>query len=106
MTGPTAPPAAPTRVEVVETWPARIHRPLDLVRLATLVVLLLLVGLAVVGHSTSRGVNADAARLLGHLPSFLEHALRVVSAFTALAVPLALIVREAVRGYRRRLIEA
>jgi uncharacterized membrane protein YbhN (UPF0104 family) len=107
MTGPTAPPAAPARVEVVETWPARVHRPLDLVRLTTLVVvLLLLIGLALVGRSTSRGVNADAARLLGHLPSFLAHALRLVSTFAALAVPLALIVREAVRGYTRRLIEA
>jgi len=93
--------------EVVETWPARIHRPLDLVRLSALVgVLLLLTGLALVGRDTSRGVAADLARLLSHVPTVFDQLLRLVSAFGALAVPLALMVREVVRGYRRRLIEA
>jgi uncharacterized membrane protein YbhN (UPF0104 family)/tRNA A-37 threonylcarbamoyl transferase component Bud32 len=107
VTGTAAPPPRSPQVDVVESWPARIHRPLDLFRLlALVVVLLLLTGLAVVARETSRGASADLARLLGDLPSFFAHALRLVSAFGALAVPLALIVREIVRGNRRRLIEA
>jgi uncharacterized membrane protein YbhN (UPF0104 family) len=107
MTRPTAPPTAPPHVEVVETWPSRIHRPLDLVRLTALVaVLLVLAGLALVGRDTSRGANADLARLLGDLPAVFGQLLRLVSAFGALAVPLALMVREVLRGYRLRLIEA
>jgi uncharacterized membrane protein YbhN (UPF0104 family) len=107
MTGTAVPPPRSPQVEVVESWPARIHRPLDLIRLiALVVVLLLLTGLAVVGRETSRGASADLARLLGHLPALFGDALRFVSALGALAIPLALIVREIVRGYRRRLIEA
>jgi uncharacterized membrane protein YbhN (UPF0104 family) len=107
MSEPAAPPLGSPHIEVVESWPARIHRPLDLIRLAALVVvLLLLTGLAVVGRDTSSGANADLARLLSHVPAVFGNALRLVSAFVALAVPLALIVREVVRGYHRRLIEA
>ncbi|HEY0538650.1 MAG TPA: hypothetical protein VGD53_09775, partial [Actinoallomurus sp.] len=107
MTGTAAPPPRSSEVEVVESWPARIHRPLDLVRLlALVVVLLLLTGLVVVARETSRGAGADLARLFGHLPSLVGQGLRLVSAFSALAFPLALIAREIVRGYRRRLIEA
>jgi hypothetical protein len=75
MTGTAAPPPRSPPVDVVESWPTRIHRPLDLFRLIALVVLLLLLtGLAVVGRETSRGASADLARLLGHLPSFLADA--------------------------------
>jgi len=109
MTGTTAPPPGSPHaaVEVVESWPARIHRPLDLVRLLVLLgVLLLLTALALVGRDTSRGAAADLARLLHHVPRVFDQLLRLVSAFGALAVPLALMVREVVRGYGRRLIEA
>jgi uncharacterized membrane protein YbhN (UPF0104 family) len=107
VTGTAAPPRGSPQVDVVESWPARIHRPLDLIRLVALVVaLLLLTALAVVARDTSRGASADLARLVSHLPSFFARALRLVSAFGALALPLALIVREIVRGYQRRLIEA
>ncbi|MCU1671074.1 MAG: hypothetical protein JWP40_4001 [Blastococcus sp.] len=107
MSEPAAPPRVATQVDVVESWPARVHRPLDLVRLTSLVVVLfLLVGVAVVARGTSRGANDDLMRLLSHVPALIGHALRLVSAFGALALPLALIVREVVRGYQRRLIEA
>lgn len=107
---PAAVPAAgppPPPVEVIESWPPRVHRPLDLIRLAVLVaVLLLLIALAVVGRDTSRAVNADLARLLGDVPTVFVRLFRLLSAFGALALPLALMVREIVRGYTRRLIEA
>src|SRR4051794_1198913 len=107
MTRSAARAPGPTHVQVVESWPPRIRRPLDLIRLTALVgVLLLLIGLAVVGLATGRGANADLARLLGHVPAVLGGALRVVSAFGALAVALALMAREVIRGNRRRLIEA
>jgi len=107
MTRSAAPTPGASHVEVVEFWPARIRRPLDLIRLAALVaVLLLLVGLTVVGRDTDRGVNEDLARLVGHVPALIDRALRLVSAFGALAVPLALMAREVLRGNRRRLIEA
>src|SRR3954471_4586893 len=96
-----------SHTDVVETWPPRVHRRLDLIRLGALVVgLLLLTGLAVLARDTSRGASSDLARLLGHVPAVFGKALRLLSTVAALAVPLALIVREAVRGYRRRLVEA
>ena len=92
---------------MVESRPARVHRPLDLIRLtARAGILLLLTGLVVVARDTSSGLSSDLARLLGHLPDAIGSALRLVSAFAALAVPLAMIVREVVWGYRRRLIAA
>jgi uncharacterized membrane protein YbhN (UPF0104 family) len=94
-------------VQVVESWPARVHRPLDLIRLGALVaVLLVLGGLAVIGRDTSRAVNADLARLLGDVPTVFIRLFRLLSAFGALGLPLGLMVREVVRGYARRLIEA
>src|SRR3954471_343239 len=107
MTGPAHPPPGGPEVDVVESRPARVHRPLDLIRLTARVgVLLLLTGLVVVARDTSAGLSSDLARLLGHVPAAFGSALRLVSAFLALAVPLAMIVREAVWGYRRRLIAA
>lgn len=113
MTGsrPAAPAVAsgsPTpQLQVVESWPPRIHRPLDLIRLSVLLaVLLLLVGLAVVGRDTSRAVNADLARLLGDVPTVFIRLFRLLSAFGALGLPLGLMVREVVRRYTRRLFEA
>jgi uncharacterized membrane protein YbhN (UPF0104 family) len=96
-----------SNVEVVEFWPARIHRPLDLIRLTVLVLtIVVLCALAVLGRDTGRGANADLTRLLGHIPAIVSHALRLASAFGALAFPLALIGREVWRGHARRLIEA
>jgi uncharacterized membrane protein YbhN (UPF0104 family) len=107
VTGLTAPRPESFHVDVVESRPARVRRPLDLVRLTGLVVVVvLLAGLAVVGRDTSRGAAGDLARLLGHLPAVFEQGLRLASAFGGLALPLALMVREVVRGHRRRLIEA
>src|SRR4051794_17205590 len=106
-TGPVQPAPGPSGVDVVETRPARVHRPLDLISLtARVAVLLLLTGLAVVPHGTSNGASTELARLLGNVPDAFGSALRLVSAFLALVVPLAMIVREAVWGYRRRLIAA
>src|SRR3954451_24302091 len=106
-TGPAQPPPGAAGVDVVESRPGRVHHPLDLIRLtARRDVLLLLTGLAVVSRDTSAGLSSDLARLLGHVPAALGSVLRLVSAFLALAVPLAMIVREIVWGYRRRLIAA
>src|SRR3954447_3583026 len=106
-TGPVEPAPGAAGLDVVESRPARVHRPLDLIRLtARVAVLLLLTGLAVVAHDTSNGASTDLARLLGHVPDAFGTALRLVSAFLALVVPLAMSVREVVWGYRRRLIAA
>jgi len=107
MTGPAPPPPGGAGLVVVESRQARVHRPLDLIRLtARAGILLLLAGLAVVAHDARAGAAADLARLLDHVPDAVVSALRVVSAFAALAAPLAMIVREILVGYRRRLIAA
>lgn len=106
-TGPAPPPTGGAGLVVVESRQARLHRPLDLIRLAARAgILLLLAGLAVVARDARAGVASDLARLLGHLPGAVVAVLRVVSAFGALAAPLAMIGREIARGYRRRLIAA
>src|SRR3954447_7845231 len=106
MTGPAQPnPGGAGPVEVVESRQARLHRPLDLIRLTARVgILLVLAGLAVVAGGTRAGAAEDLARLLAHLPDALGSVLRVVSVFAALAAPLAMIAREILHGYRRRLI--
>src|SRR4051812_16617590 len=107
MSGSAVPAAAVLPVEVVESRPARIRRPLDLVRLVGLVAgLAVLVALAVVARDAGRGADADIARLVGRVPAFFRSALRLVSAFGALAFPVALMVREVLRGNRRSLLEA
>ena len=107
MTGSAAPASGSSHLEVVESWPARIRRPLDLLRLVGLVAgLLLLVAVGVVARDTGRGADADIARLVGHVPALVRSALGLVSAFGALAFPVALMVREVVRGNRRGLLEA
>jgi len=96
--------ADPTIVDVKD---GRIRRPIDLVRLSALLVLgLVLVGLAVIARDTTRGANDDLARLLGEIPRVFIRAFSVLTSFGALAVPIAFMVREIVRGQTRRLIEA
>jgi uncharacterized membrane protein YbhN (UPF0104 family) len=98
---------ATAAVEIVDVTPARVRRPWDLVRLAALVLAgLLLVGLGLIASDTTRGVNDDLVRLLADVPPLLLRMLRTLAAFGALAVPLAFMTREIVRGQTRRLIEA
>ena len=106
MDGPALPnPGGAGPVVVVESRPARLHRPLDLIRLTARVgILVVLAGLAVVASATRAGAAADVARLLAHVPDALGSILRLASVFAALAAPLAMIAREIAHGYRRRLI--
>jgi len=92
---------------IVDSRNGRVRRPVDLVRLAGLVLLgLLLFGISVVAHDTTQGANSDLARLLGEVPHVLIRTFSLLTAFGALAVPLAFMARELVRGQTRRLIEA
>ncbi len=94
-------------VEVLDSTPARVRRPLELVRLVGLLLAaLLLTGLGLLASDTSRGVNDDLVRLLADAPPVLVRALRTLAAFGALVVPIAFMVREIVRAQTRRLIEA
>ena len=110
--GPAAAPpesgrSATAAVEIIDDTPARVRRPWDLVRLAGLVLVgLLLIGLGLIASDTTRGVNDDLVRLLTDVPPLLVRVLRTLAAFGALAVPLAFMAREIVRGHTRRLIEA
>ncbi|MEO6501549.1 MAG: lysylphosphatidylglycerol synthase transmembrane domain-containing protein [Jatrophihabitantaceae bacterium] len=97
----------PPAVEIIDVTPARVRRPLDLVRLTGLVLAaVLLTGLGLIASDTGRGVNDDLVRLLADLPPVLVRALRTLAAFGALALTLAFMVREIVRSHTRRLIEA
>lgn len=94
-------------IEIIDNRPARVRRPLDVIRLSGLTVSLVL--LAVFGSlasNTTSGANVDLSRLLHHIPRVLIHVLSVVGAFGVLAVPLAYLVNEVIRGRARRLIEA
>jgi uncharacterized membrane protein YbhN (UPF0104 family) len=92
---------------VVDVAPTRIRLPVDLVRLAVLVaVLLVLAGLGTVASDTVRGAGLDLARMVRATPYAAIRLFSVLGAVGALAVPLGLMVAEIVRGHSRRLVEA
>jgi uncharacterized membrane protein YbhN (UPF0104 family) len=93
-------------VEVVDVEPRRVRHPLDLVRVVGLVLILgLIAGLGAVARDTVAGANADVTRLVDQVPHFLVRALSLVGTIGALALPVALVVRELLRSHLRRLIE-
>ncbi|MEO9237969.1 MAG: lysylphosphatidylglycerol synthase transmembrane domain-containing protein [Jatrophihabitantaceae bacterium] len=94
-------------VRIIDTAAARIRQPLDLARLSVLLLIaLLLTAIGIIARDTSRGANDDLARLLSEVPHVFIRAFSLLTAFGALAVPLAFMAREIVRGQTRRLIEA
>jgi uncharacterized protein (TIRG00374 family) len=109
---PPTPPADPDlfdprSVEIIDDRPARIRRPLDVVRLVGLVLALAIVaGLATLATDTSSGATADLSRLVHEVPHVLVRILSLVGTFGALVAPIAFVVTEIIRGQGRRLIEA
>jgi uncharacterized membrane protein YbhN (UPF0104 family) len=98
--------AAAGTVEVVDVEPRRVRRPLDLVRVAGLaLVLALIAGFGTVARDTVAGANSDVTRLIDENPHLLFRAFSVIGTVGALALPLALVVRELLRSHVRRLIE-
>ncbi len=98
--------AAAGPVEVVDVEQRRVRRPLDLVRVVGLtLVLALLAGLGTLARDTVAGANSDVSRLLGEVPQLLIRALSLVGTVGALALPVALVIRELLRSHLRRLIE-
>jgi glycosyltransferase 2 family protein len=94
-------------VVIVDDRPSRIRSSVDGIRLVMLVAgLLLLTGFGTLASNTSHGANDDLARLVSAIPAPLVHALTILGGFGALAVPLAVIVRQLVRGQTRRLVES
>jgi uncharacterized membrane protein YbhN (UPF0104 family) len=105
--GDTAPTDWSGSVEVVDVQRHRVRRSLDLVRAATLLLaVLVLAGLGTIAEDTFRGASDDVQRLLGEVPHIFIRLFSALGGTAALAVPLAFIVRELVRGQSRRLIEA
>ena len=97
---------AGTQTVVVDSVAARIRQPVDLVRLAGLVaVLLVLAGLGAVASDTLRGAALDLGRLVRGGPYVVIRLLGVLGAVAAVAVPLGLMIAEIVRGHSRRLVE-
>jgi uncharacterized membrane protein YbhN (UPF0104 family) len=93
-------------VEVVDVEPRRVRRPLDLVRVAGLALALALIaGFGTVARGTVSGANSDVVRLVGEIPRLLLRVLSVIGTVGALALPVALVIRELVRSHLRRLIE-
>ena len=98
---------ATSALEVTDETSTRIRRPLDLLRLIGLVlVLALLGGLASVASATAHAGNEDLARLLDGIPRFFTRALSLAGALGVIGVPVALVVREILRGRGWRLAEA
>lgn len=108
--GPVAterPGAGTEPIELRDSASSRVRRSLDLVRLSGLLLaVLVLVGLGLIARDTSRGINSDLARLVSDVPHVLLRSVSLLAAFGALALPLAFMVRDIVRGQTRRLIEA
>jgi uncharacterized membrane protein YbhN (UPF0104 family) len=99
--------AAERTAIIIDSNRGRVRRPVDLVRLVGLALLgLLLCGIAIVAHDTTRGANSDLARLLGEVPHVFIRTFSWLTSFGALALPIAFMVRELVRAQTRRLIEA
>jgi uncharacterized membrane protein YbhN (UPF0104 family) len=96
----------PATVEVLDEAPRRLRRPLDLARIAALVLVIALIGaLAILATDTIQGASQDTTRLLHHLPRVFVRVLSLVGAFGALVLPIAIVIRELVRGRPRRLVE-
>ncbi len=99
--------ATSVTLKFIDERPRRIRRPLDLVRATSLLLaVLLLVGLGTIGGDTNRGANEDVTRLLSEVPHVFIRLFSTLGAFGALALPVAFIVRELIRGQSRRLAEA
>src|SRR5690242_11951333 len=91
--------AAVESVEVVDVEPRRVRRSLDVVRVVGLALVLgLIAGLGTVARDTVAGANSDVTRLLGEVPHLLFHTLSLVGTVGALALPLALVIRELLRS--------
>jgi uncharacterized protein (TIRG00374 family) len=85
----------------------RIRKPADLLRLAAgCAGLALLTSAGLVARATARGAETDLAAAAHHLPGMLLTLLRIASGFALLLLPVALAMRQLVRGYYRRLGEA
>jgi uncharacterized membrane protein YbhN (UPF0104 family) len=92
---------------VLEQRPDRIRSSIDAVRLGALgLSALVLAGFASVADATSEAANEDLAQALKGLPDLLVNALNLAGSVGALAVPLALVVRQVFRGQSRRVMEA
>src|SRR3954469_18344254 len=93
-------------VEVVDVEEPRGGGPLDLVRVVGLALILgLIAGLGTAARDTVAGANSDVHRLLGEVPHLVFRTLSLVGTVGALALPVALAVRELARAHLRRLIE-
>jgi uncharacterized membrane protein YbhN (UPF0104 family) len=96
----------PALLQVVDEEPHRLHQPLDLVRIAGLLLLIaVLAGLASVAHSTVQGANDDVTRIVSETADPVVSTIRAVGAFGVLVLPIALVTRELMRGHLRRLVE-
>lgn len=102
---PVRPPPDPT-LSVSDETPTRVRRSLDLLRLTGLLLIVVLIaGLGTVATDTIAGLNADLTRLLNEVPRLFVRALSLLGAIGALALPVALVIRDIVRGRGRRLVE-
>jgi glycosyltransferase 2 family protein len=94
-------------VAIEDHFERRIRKPADLLRLVTgCVGLAILVGAAVVARATETGAETDLSRAAHHLTHTLLTLLAYASGFVLLVLPVALAVRQFVRGQPRRFAEA
>ncbi len=98
---------SPASITISDRLERRIRKPADLLRLAAgCAGLALLTGAGLVARATARGAATDLAAAAHHLPGMLLTLLRIASGFALLLLPVALAVRQLVRGHYRRLGEA
>jgi glycosyltransferase 2 family protein len=106
---PPSPPGVSTvpAVAVEDHLERRIRKPADLLRLVTgCAGLAILVGAGLVARATEAGAETDLSQAAHHLTHTLLNLLAIASKFALLVLPVALAVRQFVRGQPRRFGEA
>ena len=93
--------------EIIDSRRPRIRRSLDLVRaVGWLLIVLILAGFGTIAANANQGANEDVAQLLSEVPHIFIRLFSALGSAGALAVPIAFVIRELVRGQSRRLVEA
>ena len=99
--------AGPQALHVEDHLERRIRKPIDLLRcVVSCVELVLLAAFGLVVPATTTGVETSIVTASRRLPYTAIGAARPVTLFALLILPIALAVRELVRGRGRRLLEA
>jgi uncharacterized membrane protein YbhN (UPF0104 family) len=100
-------PPQPGAIQVTDRLERRIRKPIDLLRCITSFIEIIVLAVAgVAASATTTGVETDITGASGRLPSAVLAVAPPLALFAILIIPVALAVRQIVRGQVQRLAEA